>query len=804
MHAAESALLRQAEGALSENIPQVAIAKLKAFIALPDLSGDQREQALRAMGKSLLADAQFTEALDAIAPLVAARQSQALLLRADILVALERWPEALALYTELAADTGAPMAAHLGKAEALRATGQLGKAVEVLESLVAAGKASVSARLRLVNLYIEAADVKKAHTALSGVESVRPQDRKWKTYLEGRLFLLEDHPEAARMSFKALLADTPAERQDLSESLLVGATLGLADARIIAEGYESADAELETFISHNPNSTYLEVVFARLDAIYSKEDDAPENELKNWTVQPSERRAALARFYLARLQLRAKRVDKAERTLDSFIKLHPSHPLGVSVYEMEAEIFEQKGDFTGALRVLDAAQRQTGASKLAVAARARIELHTGLVHYQAGDYLLADKNFDNAAKHSPELLEPALYNRALAALSQRNFERFQELDAELNSKFPASPIRSGLLLEQGLLQARLGNSLAPGSLRRFLLDYPSHPRAAEAQLALVELAFRDADYSAAADYRKAVNEASLPAALSDQSQYLALFLADAQSPRRDQEVVELATKFIKGNPKSALLPEVRMKLGQVYFRKEDFPNAETQFGTLVNESPESDYAETALFLAGRSAMKSINEGSRERAFQIFDRVVARGGELLLYARLQQAVLKSSAGKEEEAIQLDDFILEKQPADPDLMYAAFMGKADSLLNLGRNDEKRLEQAAAAYAQLAALESVPAVWRNQALYKKAQALDLLSRKTEALSAYYDVLDSGVAGKDQEYVWFYKAGFEAARMFEAQEKWPQAIAIYQKMSVQDGPRAAEAKGRIKQLRLEHFIWE
>ena len=45
---------------------------------------------------------------------------------------------------------------------------------------------------------------------------------------------------------------------------------------------------------------------------------------------------------------------------------------------------------------------------------------------------------------------------------------------------------------------------------------------------------------------------------------------------------------------------------------------------------------------------------------------------------------------------------------------------------------------------------------------------------------------------------------RLSEAREQWKSAIAIYQKMAAIEGPRAEEAKARLTQLRLEHFIWD
>ena len=124
-------------------------------------------------------------------------------------------------------------------------------------------------------------------------------------------------------------------------------------------------------------------------------------------------------------------------------------------------------------------------------------------------------------------------------------------------------------------------------------------------------------------------------------------------------------------------------------------------------------------------------------------------------------------------------------------------------LGRKDPKQLEAAIAVYDFLAGLPDVTPTWRNQALYKKGKALEQLARQPEALTAYYDVLEkSGTGGG--EFFWYYKAGFDAAHLFEQQENWKSAIGIYQKMAKLDGPRAAEARARLSQLRLEKFIWD
>jgi tetratricopeptide (TPR) repeat protein len=291
---------------------------------------------------------------------------------------------------------------------------------------------------------------------------------------------------------------------------------------------------------------------------------------------------------------------------------------------------------------------------------------------------------------------------------------------------------------------------------------------------------------------------------AERAAYLAVFLADADTPPNAAQVIDLARKFLRDFSRSPFLPEVRMKLGQTYFRTGDHANAETQFTLLARENPSGPYAETALFLAGQAATKWLDTGAVDRALRLFAEVAKRDGPLKLYARQQQAIVQGKLGKESEAVTIYDAILSAEPPpDPELRFAVLCGKGDNLRALGSKEPAQLEAAVEVFNSLATLPDVTPAWRNQALYKKGQALEQLKREPEALTAYYDVLDKTLA-KGGEYFWFYKAGFDAAHLFEQEENWKAAIGIYQKMTKIDGPRAAEAKARLGQLRLAKFIWD
>ena len=497
--------------------------------------------------------------------------------------------------------------------------------------------------------------------------------------------------------------------------------------------------------------------------------------------------------------MRARKLDRATTSIDAFIGNFPDHPLLPRIYIMQADVALERRQFPEAVRALEAAERHAKTEEL----RAEIELRTGLVHYRQGEYLLATNKFESAARRSPPLRETALYDGALASLNQKNFEHFEEQYRELNTLRSNGELRAELILEEGLLQARHSDPRAEETLQLFLLNFAKQRRAPEARLALAELAFVGGNNAAAARYLNVANEAPRTPQTDEHAEYLAIFLEESKTPRDGAKVIELARRFVTQRAESPLLPEVRLKLGQIYFRNEDYANAETQFATLAKESPTSPYAETALFLAGQSAMKTINPDAIGRALGLLDQVVKRDGPLKLYARQQQAIVQSGLRNEGEAIKLYHIILAAQPPpEPELRHAALCAKGNSLAILGRTEPKQLETALAVYDELAASDATPA-WRNQALYKKAAALELLGRSQDALMAYYDVLGRSTA-QDREFLWYYKAGFEAARIFETAKDWKSAIGIYEKMAALEGPRAAEARMRVKQLRLENFLWK
>jgi hypothetical protein len=183
-------------------------------------------------------------------------------------------------------------------------------------------------------------------------------------------------------------------------------------------------------------------------------------------------------------------------------------------------------------------------------------------------------------------------------------------------------------------------------------------------------------------------------------------------------------------------------------------------------------------------------------------LVVERAPLAAEARLEQASLIAAQGKPLEANLVLDKILTSNPP-PDTQATAIIEKGKNLYSLGDKDPANYRAAIEVWKQIAAEHATNPAWRNEALTRIGTALEKNGDLNTAVATYYDVFKP-TAQAPTEFFWFYKAGFAAARILESTQKWPEAIRVYEILAATDGPRSLEAKNRMKQLRLEHFLWD
>jgi hypothetical protein len=470
----------------------------------------------------------------------------------------------------------------------------------------------------------------------------------------------------------------------------------------------------------------------------------------------------------------------------------------------------QDGDFARALATLENARGLRPAREM----QDRIDFLAARAQYSSEKFGEAASTFQRVAYNGGAHAQAALFDATLASLQAGDAARVAANEEQLKQRGAGDATLGELRLEQGLVAAAHGESGASAALQGFTREFPKHPRVSEAWVALAELAFHQTPPridEARQSLKWATASQPTPAA-QERADYLSIWIEEAtaspnsESVREQSEskVIELATQFLQKYAASTFAPDVRLKLAELFYSRGDYASAQTQFTLLAQQNPNAPLAEKAQFFAAQSAMQSMAAGSLDRALVLLDDVVKKNGEMKWAARNAQAVIERRLGKPQDALTLYGEVLKGDAKAPD-KREALCGRGDILYELGANDQENYKRAVASYEQLAAQSEIGSHWHNQALFKKGMCLEKLNASSEALATFYQIVEDGSRpDKRKEYFWFYKAGFNAARLLEEQSNWKPAAAIYEKLAFAGGARSDEAKARLNRLRLEHFLWE
>jgi TolA-binding protein len=789
--------LAEASSPLAEGVPEVAVARLRALLE-NNLPEEQWRAIAATLVEALIAADQPADALNLLDDARLQQVASTAFWRAQALASLDRWNEALPFYERVAAERGSPLRteALFGAAEMLRALSRGDEALKTLSSLLHEKRWNVRARLRSVELFLDKSDTVQARQMLDETQPTSSAERNELRFLRSRLELMQHHPERALGTFESLVK----KPEGASHALVLAALFGIADAHLQLKTPETGDDFLEDFIDHHPHDVDLPLLFAKLDELYRAERKPARVELERWTREAEQPRRAFAQWHLARIELRAGHRDRALQLFSGLRSSEAKVPaLALGLLEF-AQLELEDRHFEGALAILEQARSLKPETTLLD----RINLLAARAQYQAKQFEKATAAFDQVAHSGSAFATTSLFNASLGWLQLGDHARFLADLHELEKKGDADS-RAELRLEEGLVQAAKGERTAADSLQNFLRDFPQNPRASEAWVTLAELAFHAAP-PRLDEARKNLARAadSKPTATArERGDYLMIWIEDSVGDN-EAKVIELATNFLKQHESSSVAADVRMKLAELYYRRQDFANAQTQFQILAQQNPSGPVAEKALFFAAESAMSSMSPHSLDRAIVLFDQVVRLNGGLKWAARNEQAVIERKLGKPQDALSLYDEVL-KNEAKPGEKREALCGKGDIFFDMGSDDPRNYGRAIEAYEQLANVANEPGHWRNQALFKKGICLEKKADRDGALATFYQVLEGQMRPeRPPEFFWFYKAGFNAARLLEDDAKWNSAAAIYQKLVAAGGTRSDEAKARLNRLRLEHFLWE
>ncbi len=759
--------------------------------------------------------------------------------RGQALAVLGRWDDALAAYSRaVSGDTGMAVKARFGRGEALLALNRKPEAFGVFQSLAEDPFVGEQALLRGAEIALDSNRLKDAAALLRGNrEPGQPRQMtgtsllKKRRFLIGRLRLAQKQTALAERIFSGLAA----QPEGLTERLLTASFWGWAQACLEQGKLAEAEDVLESFVGNYPRTTYLKGTLAWLTQLYDRNPQLPNlADLRRWaadTAEPSRQASSL--LMLAHVEETLGRPDRAETVLQAFSEAFPNDPLRIRATLDLANLRLRQNHPAEAREALDRARKLDPVS--AQSETDMLAARLSLAEHNSAEAAGLFESIANRPNLTGAQAEAAAFNAVLGWLRASDTSRFTVTERTFLERFPDSPFGAELSLEEGLARAartaqddRNGRQRAAAALRHFLRDNPDHPRATEARIVLAELAF-ERPYPnltaawhelAAPEFRRVDNPIVSPGenpAENDRAAYLAIWLTDTPGPTQDaKRAIALAASFLERRPDSPLAPEVRMKLCEIYFRNEDYSDAQTQLELLVEKAPDSPLVEPALYLAGLAASRSMSNTGLDQAVPLFEKAARLGGPFKLSARLRQAELQKRLGNLQDALTLYKEVLtatatslDLTDADLDSRCAALAGRGETLLMLGAREPKYYEDAAQSFDQLANhTPHASLLWRRQALTQKGSAYEKAGDPTSALAAYDEALNAGdppdTTSREPEWTWFYRAGRNATELLKARSQWQSAIVIYKKLAAADGPLKNDYENLLSRLRLEHFIWE
>src|SRR5438094_3940443 len=729
-----SAEIAEASAPLPEGVPEVAAVRLQALLNrnLPDAEW-------RAIAEKL-AEAQVAarEPEDTLVLLADGRVRKlpwAKFWRAQAFAGLKRWADALPLYEELATHEGSPFrgAATFGAAEMLRALGKREEALRKLNLLLHDKEWAMRGQLRAREIAIEMADASNAQRLWEQMKPRLVAERRDRRLLRGRLELILQRPERAIGMFQTLLK----RPEGAAHATLIAALFGIAEAHLQLKTPEAGDDVIEQFVDLHPADSDLPLLFAKLDELYRAEHKPSRNELEKWVRRPEEPRRTFARWYLARLEIRGGRSDRALQLFSDLRRTGIKSPAIAPAFLEFAQFEVEDRHFDEAIAILDDARLL----RPEPASLARIDFLSAQAHYLAKRFDTATAAFEQIAHSNSPWARAALFNASNGWLQLGNHARFLVNYSELDKQGGDDEARANLRLEEGLMQAAKGDKKAEVSLQQFIRDFPKNPRVSEVWVALAELAFHSSPPrmdDARKDLARAA-ESAPTAAAGERADYLSIWVEESAGGN-ETKVIELAKRFLEQHGLSPFAPEVRMKLAELYYRRQDFANAQTQFEIIAQQNPDDPLAEKALFFAAESAISSMSEHTLDRALVLFDQVVQKNGAMRWAARNEQAVIERKLGKTKDALALYDEVLKCDAGLSD-KREALCGKGDIFFEAGTTDPNSYQRAIETYDQLASDKKEPIDWRNQALFKKGLCLEKKSDRAGALATFYEILEDEV---------------------------------------------------------------
>lgn len=767
------ALFLRSEAALRDGFPRAVIPDLRDLAARRDLSGPERQRALARLAEALL----LAEKPEEVLALSAGNEPDSPALefwKAQAFLATGQARRALEGYRKVLEAPAGPFRDEslLGAARASASGGNAEGALEFFQRIPKDSPVAIPGGLDHAALLLDLGKPEEAGRVLDSLADVPPGMQDRFTMLRARQRLKQNDAAGALLLIERISDSNPA----LAEGIVCLRAEALHQLARTGEAVSLIEDYLAARTGSAPRLAALET----LERLRREEGLSQSSLLRRlYSDEKNPSRAMDVAFFLASAEEEAGSRAVAIEILRNLALKAPEHPMAPRARLLGAEL------------LLDDKRHAEALDLLAGTEDPRAALLRGRVLAASSRIAEAEAEFVNAAR-DPATALPATYNAALAALLRGVPDSENPHAATLRANPGWSDAARRFALDSAVFAAR-ERKPAAGPLLEDL-----KPLLPAASLKLAEWKYLQVDLDGA---RKELAEFP-DASNQDDAAALAVFLADDGTERGRENAIELALSHRARFPDSPRKREIFFKLTDLYFQTGNFLGARGVLEELAASETDPAIVAGAWFLAGKASSRLATPEAREQAMLAYEEAARAGGETAARARFEQALLLAAEERYDEALVVLERVLESDPPAP-LREAALIEKGEIFYARGLQNPDSYTRAAEIWRSLADEPGVSPGRADEALAKAGLALEMAGRREEAIQTLYRVFIDSPAGQDRGF-WFYKAGFDAARMLEEDKAWKEAIAVYEKLAGSTGPRSAEAREKANRLRLANFLWE
>ena len=780
----------------NDGLSDVAVDKLEKIEARSDLSNADLTRVRSLLVENLVRSGRYQEALDT------AVGDELDFWRGIALAGLSKINEARPLLDKHINDTKDKFhtSAVLSLATAYESLEMYEDALKIVSDSVANSSEPseknplIIFKLATLNLLLEKYDESIKASALNGNESAMIKNLK--LLIQSKALYQKNNFSEAEELIKDIdigIDKRTAKIHTSLESLRFNVQIGL-------ENFDTAISIMRSAVENAPVDCETILFFDQLLKLKDKARNEIESLLINWTKSDNDDLSRKSKYFITYLN----NSDKNEQSIASLKELS----IGDDIISVRSKILLGRvliinENYQSAIELLNSlnntVQDQFIASEisflLAEAHKKNNDIRSATESY------LTVKNSDNS--------DAALFNAALLDLFA-NKENKSELNNQIVSRIVNKTVKGNIMLERGLLLTSKDSREAKRAIDVFIDEYPQHERIAEAHLAITSLFLLESpvNFEAAKISLEKGQAHAIRLTDKERADYLDFWIHENNS---SIDLVESkGNEFVQKWPNSPHSPEIRMRLGEIFYLNKDYSKALLNFEKLYTDYPNSILAMRSMYFAAHSAKLTLTEEGIERALNLFQKVSESESQLSYKAILEKAKITLNKNLKDEAISHLNGLISSEASDK-IKITALMLKGRALYEQGAASADKITEALKVFDMILEMEGLSVSSRNEAIFRKAKSFEFIAQNTKALELYYQILTAPrpplAINEKPEMNWHFKAGFECIRILTNRgnnQDLRAAIIIADQLANINGSRSPEAKVISERLKLENFIWD